>query len=170
MVGSQPKAADLLLALALAGALVAVVFLTTGGTDLVPNTWVEIALTVIGAGTAGAVVLAGGRDRRSGGVVLLLFGALAALTYASIAWSVAPDASWVEANRTLSYLSVFGLGIAFARLAPDRWPAIVGAVALAATSALGLGCRAPGTGTSTPAKCINRNGGAGSRSASSKGA
>ncbi len=134
MVGSQPKAADLLLALALAGALVAVVFLTTGGTDLVPNTWVEIALTVIGAGTAGAVLLAGGRDRRSGGVVLLLFGALAALTYASIAWSVAPDASWVEANRTLSYLSVFGLGIAFARLAPDRWPAIVGAVALAATA------------------------------------
>jgi tetratricopeptide (TPR) repeat protein len=130
----QTGAGDLLLALALAGALLAVAFLTTGGTDLAPNTWVEIALTVIGVGTAGAVLLTGRGDRRSGGMPLLLFGALAALTYASIAWSVAPDVSWVEANRTLSYLSVFAVGIALARLAPGRWPAIVGAVALAATA------------------------------------
>ncbi|HEY6396674.1 MAG TPA: O-antigen ligase family protein, partial [Solirubrobacteraceae bacterium] len=126
-------AADALLALALAGAFVALAFVTTGGTDLPPNTWVEITAIVIGAGAAGAVLLGAGRDRRWGGVTLVLFGVLAALTFASIAWSVAPDASWVEANRTLSYLAAFGVGIASARLASGRWVAVVGAIAVAAT-------------------------------------
>jgi Tfp pilus assembly protein PilF len=66
-------------------------------------------------------------------VTLLLFGALAALTFASIAWSVQPDNSWTEANRTLSYLGAFGAAIAMARIVPERWAALPGAVATAAT-------------------------------------
>ncbi|MBV9000986.1 MAG: O-antigen ligase family protein, partial [Solirubrobacterales bacterium] len=70
--------------------------------------------------------------RAWGGGTLLLFGALAALTFASIGWSVDPSTSWVEANRTLSYLAAFGSAIALARLAPARWRAVIGAVALCA--------------------------------------
>jgi hypothetical protein len=124
---------DVLPAVALSGALVAIAFLTAGGMDLTPNTWVEIALTIVGAALACAVVLAGGQRQAWGGATLLLFGALAALTYASIAWSVVPDVSWVEANRTLSYLAAFAGAMALARLAPGRWRALIGALALAAT-------------------------------------
>ena len=88
--------------------------MATGGTDLAQNTWVEIALTVVGAACALAVVLLGARGRAWGAVDLLLFAVLAALTYASIAWSVQPADSWVEANRTLSYLAAFGAAIALA--------------------------------------------------------
>jgi O-Antigen ligase len=62
---------------------------------------------------------------------LALFAALAALSYLSIAWSVQPSTSWLEADRTLSYLAAFGAAVALARLAPGRWPAVVGAVATA---------------------------------------
>ncbi|MDQ6816473.1 MAG: O-antigen ligase family protein, partial [Actinomycetota bacterium] len=122
---------DVLLALVLGGSFVAVAFLTAGGIDAAPNTWVEIVLTLVGAGACAAVLLARRPGRLWGGATLLLLVALAALTYASIAWSVAPDITWVEANRTLSYLAVFGSGIALVRLAGDRWPALVAAVALA---------------------------------------
>ena len=54
------------------------------------------------------------------------------MTTLSITWSVSPDASWLEANRTLSYFAVFGAGMAFARMFGERWPALVGAIALLA--------------------------------------
>jgi hypothetical protein len=66
-------------------------------------------------------------------VTLLLFAALAGLTYASIAWSVQPANSWLEANRTFSYLAVFASAMALARLAPAGWPAVTGAIAAFAT-------------------------------------
>jgi O-Antigen ligase len=121
----------------LAGVLVLVAFLTTGGTDLAPNTWVEIALTTIGAALAATVVLIGAHGRVWGGLTLVLFACLAALTFASIAWSVQPANSWVEANRTLSYMAVFGSGIALARVAPGRWAAGIGGIAIAATLVAG---------------------------------
>ncbi len=117
----------------LAAAFALVAFLTTGGTDVGPNTSVEIGLAVAGAVLAVAVVLVGAPGRGWGGATLLLFAALAALTFASIAWSVKPDDSWLEANRTLSYLAAFGAAMAMARLVPGRWPAVLGAVATAAT-------------------------------------
>ena len=104
-------------------------FVATGGTDLGPNTWVQIALLAVGA--TGVVVIA---LRRTAPVsahaiaTVALFAALAALTYLSIAWSVQPATSWVEANRTLSYLAAFAAAGALARLAPARWPAVLGAV------------------------------------------
>jgi hypothetical protein len=121
----------------LAACFLLVAFLTAGGTDLGPNTSVEIALVLIGAVLAVAVVVLGAPGRAWAGVTLLLFAALAALTYASIAWSVQPDNSWVEGNRTLSYLAAFGAAIAAARLVPERWPALLGAVAAATTVVCG---------------------------------
>jgi len=120
---------DLVLGVALATGFCVIVFAATGGTDLGPTTWVEIVLTAIGAACAIAVVLLGARGPAWGVVAVGLFAALAALTYLSIAWSVQPANSWVEANRTLSYLAAFGAAVALARLAPTRWSALVGAVA-----------------------------------------
>jgi hypothetical protein len=122
------------LGLGVAAALVLLAFLTAGGNDLAPNTWVQVGLAVAVAGAALAVLLAGSPGRAWGGLTLLLFAALAALTYASIAWSVQPATSWLEANRTLSYLAAFGAALALARLAPGHWRALVGATATAATA------------------------------------
>ncbi|MGZ4198378.1 MAG: O-antigen ligase family protein [Solirubrobacteraceae bacterium] len=124
---------DVALGTALAAGFALVAFLTAGGTDIGPNTWVEIALILVGAALAAAVVVFAAPGRAWGGVTLLLFGALAALTFASIAWSVQPDNSWTEANRTLSYLGAFGAAIAMARIVPERWAALLGALATAAT-------------------------------------
>ena len=124
---------DVALGTVLAAGFALVAFLTAGGTDLGPNTSVEIAVALVGAALAGAVVVFGAPGRAWGGVTLLLFAALAALTYASIAWSVQPDNSWVEANRTLSYFAAFGAALALARIFPERWPALLGAVAAATT-------------------------------------
>lgn len=110
-----------------------VAFVAGGGTDLTSNTWIEISLTVIGAGLAIAAALVSARERAWGAVTLLLFVALTALTAASIGWSVQPSDSWVEANRTVSYLAAFGGAMALARMVPGRWAAIVGAIAVVAT-------------------------------------
>src|SRR5690242_20409813 len=48
---------DAALAVVLAAAFAAIVFVATGGADLGPNTWVEIALLAVGAGSAVALVL-----------------------------------------------------------------------------------------------------------------
>jgi O-antigen ligase/polysaccharide polymerase Wzy-like membrane protein len=131
--------ADVVLGAALATGFGIVVFAATGGTELAPNTWVEIALIAVGAACGLAVVLLGAAGRAWGAVTVALFAALAALTYASIAWSVQPADSWVEANRTLSYLAAFGAAVALARLAPARWPAPVWAIATVAVVACGYG-------------------------------
>ncbi|MBV8429661.1 MAG: O-antigen ligase family protein, partial [Solirubrobacterales bacterium] len=120
-----------------AAGLCLVAFLASGGVDLAPNTWVQIGLLGLGAATTIAAVLVGGRGRAWGGVTLLLFAALAALTYASIAWSVQPANSWLEANRTLSYLAVFATGLLLARFAPETWRALIGGVAVATTVVCG---------------------------------
>jgi hypothetical protein len=120
-----------------AAAFCLIAFLASGGVDLAPNTWVEAGLVVLAAATGIALALWGGRGRASGGLTLLLFAALAALTYASIAWSVQPANSWLEANRTLSYLAAFATALMLARLAPERWRALVGGTATAATIVCG---------------------------------
>lgn len=138
---SRPRRAgisgDFLLGLLGAIALVAVEFAAGGGNDLAPNTWVQGGLLLLAAIVAIAVALIGGSGRARGAWALIAFAVLAGLTYASIAWSVQPANSWLEANRTLSYLAVFATALLLARLAPGRWRALVGAVATAATVACG---------------------------------
>lgn len=123
--------------LLLATLLVVLAFLTRGGVDLPQNTWAEIALVLLGCGAALAGLVLRRPQPRWGAASVLLFAALAALSAISISWSVRPDSSWLEANRTLSYLAVFGIAALAARLRPDRWPAVPGAIAALAT-AIGL--------------------------------
>jgi O-antigen ligase len=122
-----------LLTVGLAAALVATVFEARGGLQLGANTRFEIGADVVAGVAGGAALLVGARGRRAWGAWSLgLFALLAALTAVSILWAVDPDGAWNEANRTLSYLAVFGLGMALVRLAPDRWASLLGAVLLAA--------------------------------------
>ena len=60
------------------------------------------------------------------------FALLALLTGLSITWSVAPDESWIEANRTLTYLFVFTAAVAAGNLLPGSLRAVLAGVTLAA--------------------------------------
>jgi len=125
---------DAVLGLTLAAALCVLTFVTSGGatdgTNLAANTWAQIVLVLLGAGLVIAAARVCARGRAWGGAALGCFGALAALTLLSISWSVQPDNSWLDANLTLSYLAAFAGGIALARMVPERWVAMVGAIAL----------------------------------------
>jgi len=109
------------------GAILAAVALEgTGGLQLGPLTTVEIGLEVL-AGVAGvAALLAAPTRRLYGGVALALFGLLLLFTAASVIWAVDPDDAWVEANRTLAWFAAFALGVALARVTPNRWEALLG--------------------------------------------
>ncbi len=128
------------LAIVLGGLLIATVFVTHGGSSLGSSTWTEIACLVIGAALLLAVVLYGRRASAWGAVTVAWFALFAALTAASVGWSVKPDISWLVANQTVSYLAVFVAAAALARLFPGRWPSLISAIALATAvvSAYGL--------------------------------
>jgi len=129
---------DALVALALGGLLIAIAFVARSGSVLSRTTSVEIALTLLGAAVvAFAVVAQPPRARLWGGGTLLLFGALAAWTALSIAWSVQPSDSWQAANLTLTYLAVFAAGIALVHVTPARWSGVLGGVVLAAVVVCG---------------------------------
>ena len=135
---SIPLTRDSIAGVAVAAALVALVFLTSSSIDQTVtggNTWSEIAITFLAAGACAAVVLIGGRGRAWGAPAVALFAAFTAFTALSILWSVQPDWSWFGANQLLSYLSAFAGAVALARMGPRRWPALVGGLATA-TAAL----------------------------------
>jgi hypothetical protein len=121
-----------------AGIACLITFLAKGGLDLESMTTTEIVLT-LASGLAVAVAVAltpAGRSLVQGPkhglwpVGLLL--AFAALSGLSVVWSVQPDVSWQDTNRLLAYGAVFGAAVALVRLAPDRWPAVLGGLALSA--------------------------------------
>jgi hypothetical protein len=129
--------ADALLTVGLSAALVAIAFLTSSDADQTAatagNTWTEIVLTLLGAAAVGAAALGAGltRGRAWGAATVGLMAALTGLTALSLIWSVVPDTSWSTANEMLGYLGAFAGGAALARLAPGRWPVLLGALALA---------------------------------------
>jgi cytochrome c-type biogenesis protein CcmH/NrfG len=129
--------ADALLGASLGAALALFAFVTTGGVDLGPNTWAEIVVILIGAGLGAAAVLRSASAPWWGSAALCLFAVLTAVTIISISWSLQPSDSWVESNRAVSYLAAFGGALALARLLPERWPAMIGAIALLATVVCG---------------------------------
>jgi len=120
-----------------------ITFVAKGGLNLESMTTTEIVLTLAaGAMTAVAIVLTPaarslveGRKYGQWPVGLLL--AFTALSALSVVWSVQPDVSWQDADRLLAYSAVFGASVALVRLAPDRWPAILGGLALAAVIVCG---------------------------------
>jgi cytochrome c-type biogenesis protein CcmH/NrfG len=123
---------DALLTVGIAGVIAAVAFAAQGGLLLGRTTKVELAL-LIGSGATVAVcaLVAPARGRLSGATAAGLFLALGLFTVASIAWAVQPDDAWIESNRTLTYVAVFAAALALVRTVPDRWPALLNAVALA---------------------------------------
>jgi hypothetical protein len=127
------SAASVLLAVAFA----AVAFGAKGGSDLSRLTTVELALVVAGGVLVAAGVVHGRKGRLDGGTALVAFSALAGLTALSVLWSIAPDLSWIEANRTLIYLVMFAAGISLARLAPDGWAVVLRGILLAAAAVVG---------------------------------
>jgi hypothetical protein len=139
--GRRPPA-QAIAATAIAAMLVAVAFTTGEGVDELAaspgNTWTEIALLLIGVLVVGVACFRAPAARRRWGVVTVsLMALLFALSAASIAWSVVPDSSWLASGQLLAYLAVFAAGVALARLAPGRWPALLGGLALACVALCG---------------------------------
>jgi hypothetical protein len=138
--GSRPGLTNAIVALGLSAGLLVVAFVSSGGVDQTSatagNTWTEIALTALGGLALATAAWGAGRRRARawGAGTVGLMAALAALTGLSIIWSVVPDTSWSAANQMLSYLSAFAGAAALARLAPARWPALLGAIALIAAA------------------------------------
>jgi hypothetical protein len=145
--GDQPPArswqpsSNLLLAVLVAAAFVALAMISGGGVDnLVAtpgNTWTEIAVTVLGTAIVAIALIIGPPGRRWGLVTVLLLAALTALEGLSIVWSYLPDSSWLATGQAVSYLAAFAAAVCAARLAPDRWPALLGGFAIAMTALCG---------------------------------
>ena len=127
--------ADAAVCAGVAGILCLLAFVAQGGVELASNTYMQVVL-VAGGALLGAAALAVPHRATAagllhGGRTLGLFGILALLTALSIAWSLDPNSSWLEANRTFAYLAAFAGTLAVVRLAPGRWSAILGGVGLA---------------------------------------
>lgn len=124
---------------AVAAFFAAIAFIGKGGNELGSLTGIELAL-IIGGGLIAAGGVAYGRAGHHGRGSMLLFGLLAALTAISIVWSIAPDLTWIEADRTFAYFAVFAAGVAAGRLAPNSWAVLLrgllGAVAVITAYAL----------------------------------
>jgi tetratricopeptide (TPR) repeat protein len=108
----------------LALAFAAVAFIGKGGNELGALTKLEIALVLFG-GLAAAIGVAYGRTGHHGRGSLLVFGVFATLTALSIFWSIAPDQTWIEANRTFAYFAVFAGGVAAGRLFPTSYAVLL---------------------------------------------
>lgn len=115
----------------MAAILAAVALEAGGGTRPGPATTVEVGLELGGGLLVALACLRAPRTHVWGGAALALMVCLAALTAASIAWSVQPADSWLEANRTVSYAFVLAASVALVRLAPQRWASVLAAALLA---------------------------------------
>jgi hypothetical protein len=126
------------LTLATAAVICLITFYAKGGLSLETMTVTEMALTcAAGVAVAAAVILAPAGLRAYGAWSVGLLLALAALTAVSVVWSVQPDESWQDAGRMFAYAGVFAAAVTLARLAPERWSAVIGGVALAAVIVCG---------------------------------
>ena len=108
-------------------------FFADGGLRLERTTYLEVIVMVLGSVLCAAALLVprARAQRMHGGVTLAAVAVLAAYTALSILWSLAPSDSWIEANRTFSYLAAFAGSMALARLAPGRWAAVLHGIAIA---------------------------------------
>jgi tetratricopeptide (TPR) repeat protein len=98
------------------------------------SVWTAIAVLAV-AGGWGALGLAGRAPLPGGGTVLLgLVLAIAAWNGLSVAWSVAPDLSWAELNRTLVFAGFLSVGLLLGAAGKEvcRWAAAALVTALGA--------------------------------------
>jgi hypothetical protein len=70
-------------------------------------------------------------------VTVALMALLTALGGVSIAWSSVPDSSWLASSQAVSYLAAFAAAVCLVRVAPNRWPALLGGFAVAMTALCG---------------------------------
>ncbi|MGA2454055.1 MAG: O-antigen ligase family protein [Solirubrobacteraceae bacterium] len=126
------------LTLLIAAIFCLITFHAEGGLNLESMISTEMALT-LGAGVviAASVTLAPPGTRAYGLFPVGLLLAFTVLSAISIVWSVQPDVSWQESGRMLAYSGVFGAGVALVRVAPGRWPAVLGGLTLAAVVVCG---------------------------------
>ena len=125
--------------LLLAAGLCFTAFYAKGGLNFEYNlqavTTTEIAVTLVAGLVIAAALLLGPRGGRVYGLwPALLLLAFTILTAVSVVWSVQPAASWQDAGRMLAYSAVFASALALVRAAPERWPAVLGGLALAAVA------------------------------------
>jgi Tfp pilus assembly protein PilF len=119
--------------LATAAVLCFISFFAKGGLNLEAMTATEMLLTLAtGLIVAGVVLTAPAGSRAYGVWPAGLLLAFAVLTSVSIVWSVQPDHSWQDSGRMLAYSGVFAAGVALVHIARERWPAVLGGLALAA--------------------------------------
>jgi tetratricopeptide (TPR) repeat protein len=104
----------------------------TGGLRLERTTDVLIGYMLAAAGLCAAALVRRPGRPLYGGLTLLAFALLAAITAVSITWSLSPSDSFLESGRTLAYVGVFASGIALARLAPAAWAGLL--------AGIGAGC------------------------------
>jgi O-antigen ligase len=124
---STTSATTLGIALVLAG----ICFEAGGGLQLGSQTTVEIGLTLAGAAlVVGALAVDTRAPLYGTGAVGMIF-VLASFTAASVIWSVDPDASFVEAGRTLAYAFTLLAGVALVRIVPQRLASLLVGVFLA---------------------------------------
>jgi tetratricopeptide (TPR) repeat protein len=98
------------------------------------SVWTAVAVLAVAGGWS-ALALAGRAALSRGGTVLLgLVLAIAAWSGVSVAWSVAPDLSWAEVNRTLAFAGFLGLGLLLGAAGQSacRWAAAALVTALGA--------------------------------------
>jgi hypothetical protein len=118
--------------LSVAAVLIAVAFAANGGLRLGETTKVEMALLLLfGLGGAGAILATPDRGRWWGMGAVAAFAVYAGWTLFSITWSIQPSDSWVEVNRTATYLAGFAFAAALARVAPRQWEGVLGGIVLA---------------------------------------
>ena len=102
---------------------------------------VEIGLVLAAGFALAAAAVLGAAPRLYGVGAVLGFVLLAIVTGLSIEWSVAPDESWIEANRTLTYLFVFTAAVAAGNLFPGSLRAVLSGITLAAVVIVGVRAR-----------------------------
>ena len=133
----MPRSGSFAASALLGAAFTATAFAAGGGDILDRSTTVEIGL-VLASGAVVAAAIARAHPGRIGGMVALgAFVVYAALTAISILWSIDPNLTWVEANRTLAYLAMFGAALAAAHLAPDGYAVVLRAILIAAFAICG---------------------------------
>jgi hypothetical protein len=121
----------------LGAAFAAAAFGAGGGDQLDRATTVELGLILASGGLIAAAIARGRPVRLGGWLVLGAFLLYTTATAASILWSIDPNLTWVEANRTLAYLATFAAAIAAAHLAPGGWAVVLRAILLAAFAVCG---------------------------------
>jgi hypothetical protein len=136
-----PGGPGTLLGFGVAFAVVACAFSARGGSQLERTTYTETVFMIVGAGLCALALVLPRPDRTPavlrGTWALGAFGLLAVFTALSITWSLMPNDSWLETNRTLAYFAAMAGGLALGRLLPASWSAMLAGIALSAVAIAG---------------------------------